>query len=317
MDSVRRKDGGGDNSGVYSMPGTPVFVGRTRVVKGRFDQTILLPKKVMFKVPGVKLVAYASDGARCGGGLIDSLVFDSTAAGKITDTEGPRIMVRPVAADGGGAEPAVGYTDKLVGPLPLGMEIGLYDESGIDVVGTGPDEGLTVEVPTVMSRWNINHKFRFVDGDYRKGTATLSFQEDELEEGTYSMNVTAQDLIGNVSRLTIDLEVVPDNLTDESLTLDHVFAYPNPFRVGEKTRFFFHHTNPYGDEMVTLRIYTLSGKLIKVFRGLRKGQEWRGVDEFGRRLGPNAYLYRVSVQVPGRQEPVESEIKKVVIHPPR
>jgi flagellar hook assembly protein FlgD len=169
-----------------------------------------------------------------------------------------------------------------------------------------------------MSRWNINHKFQFADGDYRKGTATLLFEEDDLEQDdTYTMTITAQDLIGNVSRLSVDLEVSPGNSIDGELSLDHVFTYPNPFRVGETTRFFFHHTKPYGDEEATIRIYTLSGKLVKVFRNARDGQEWNGTDAFGRRLGPNAYLYRVSVRMGEGRQTEESDIKKVVIHPPR
>ncbi|MBD3315162.1 MAG: hypothetical protein GF344_05200, partial [Chitinivibrionales bacterium] len=316
-DSVRRRDGGADNSVVYPMPGKPLFVGRTRVERGTFEQAVLLPKKVIFKKTGVKLVAYAWEGDHAGGGLVDSLLFDSTAMTDITDAEGPRIVVRSISDVEPDENPGVGYTDRIEGSLPLDIEIGVYDPSGVDVVGTNPDEGLTVEVPPLMSRWNINHKFQFADGDYRKGTAVLSLAEEEFDVGTYTMNLTAQDLVGNVSRLAVEVEVKTDDSFNQGLSLNHVFNYPNPFRVGERTRFFFNQTNSAGDETATIRIYTLSGKLIKVFRNARNGQEWNGTDAFGRRLSPNAYLYRVSVT--GRQtgEFTESDIKKVVIHPPR
>jgi hypothetical protein len=55
----------------------------------------------------------------------------------------------------------------VISLLPLKCEIELYDENGIDVTGTGPDEGLTMEIKGTLSRRNINHKFQFRDADFR------------------------------------------------------------------------------------------------------------------------------------------------------
>ncbi len=321
QDSARRKDGGAEDVS-YRLPGTPVFIARTGFSGGKFEQTIFLPRNLFFNTPGVKLVAYAWHGHSIGLGLKKDIVFSGTDPADVSDSTGPRIMVRPVYANQKWNTGA-GLTDRLVGMLPLECEINLYDESGIDVIGTGPDEGLTLEVAGAMMKQNINHKFLFDEGDFRNGSATVTFEEGDLEDGEHEMIVSAQDMLGNVSRASIVLEVVGMS----EFKLGHVFNYPNPFRMGQKTRFYFYPSNTYANDpsrpwygtiQASIRVYTLSGKLIQVIRDAGNGQEWDGRDRWGNQLAPNVYLYRVVVDVDMLevQRTERSPIKKLVIRPP-
>ena len=79
----------------------------------------------------------------------------------IDDTSGPRITIRPVYDNPEMASAGASFTDKIVSLLPLKCEIDFFDESGIDASGTGPDEGLTMEIKGTLSRRNINHRFQF------------------------------------------------------------------------------------------------------------------------------------------------------------
>ena len=322
QDSAKRKDGGAGNV-TYRLPGTPVFIGTTQFSGGRFEQNIFLPRNLFFNTSGVKLIAYAWQGAAIGVGIKSDIIFDGIETGAVSDTTGPSIMIRPVYGnrkwDGGAA-----FTDRIIGMLPLECEISLYDESGIDVAGVGPDEGLTVEVPGAFNRRNINHKFLFNEGDFRRGRATITLEEGDLAEGEHEMKISGQDLLGNISRICAIVEILPFS----QFKLGQVFNYPNPFRMGQTTRFFFSQSNTYANDpnkswygtiQATIKIYTLSGKLVRVLRDAANGQQWDGTDQYGRQLAPNVYLYRVVVDVnmPEVKKTEKSGIKKLVIRPPR
>jgi hypothetical protein len=303
---------------VYEIPGNPLFVGQTQVRAGQFEQVVLFPRNVAFDVPGVKLNAYVWRKGDIGTGHDASYIFDSTDAGSVDDTIGPVISVRPVYDDqefNGEAS----FTDALVSALPMSCEIHVYDGSGVDVVGAGPGEGLTLEIPGALSKRNINNTFQFDQGDYRRGKAPLVLEEEQINTGQYTMVITAQDLLGNMSTLSVDLEIV----SGVALNLNHVFNHPNPMRMRETTRFYFHTSHTADgwegtDADITLRIYTLSGKLIRLFRNPENGMEWDGTDQFGNVLSPNVYLYQVAAKsLTGLDRTEKSPIRKLVIHPPR
>lgn len=321
LDSARRKDGGDASNFTYSLPGSPVFVGKTKVVRGVFEQTVLLPRNVAFLKPGVRLTAYAWNGTNFAVGCRKNIIFNGTDTLISDDGEGPRLAVRPVYrqtdwnAD-------VGFTDRIVTLLPAECEISVWDENGIDLTGTGPDEGLTLEVVGVVPRYHLNHIFVFGEGSYTQGTATVSFEQDEMPPGTYDMIVTACDLLGNTSKLTLQLDI----RSQVDFGLGHVFNYPNPVRMGMSTKIYFYHPNTadeylYGLVEATVKIYTLSGKLIRILpdsrvKQVQNGVEWDLRDARGRRVTPNIYLYRVIVESKGLMKTVESPIKKIVVHPP-
>ena len=72
----------------------------------------------------------------------------------------------------------------------------------------------------------------------------------------------------------------------------------------------------------SIKIFTLSGKLVKVFPDAINGQPWDLTDQRGNRLPPNVYLYQVTAKMigggmTGNEKIVKSPIRKLVIHPPR
>ncbi|MBD3322815.1 MAG: hypothetical protein GF350_17075, partial [Chitinivibrionales bacterium] len=317
-EDARRKDNMPEDVS-YELPGTPLFSGTTPVTGGVFSQEILLPRRMTFNTPGAKMIAYAWHGEEAGTGHDDDFIFSGTVPTAIADSSGPRISIRPVYHDGTRNATAT-FADEIITSLPIDLEIELYDKSGIDVVGTGPDEGLTFEIPGEKPMQNINHKFQFEEGDYRTGVATISFEEDEIEPGAYELKIGARDLLGFSSNETFSFEIAPK----EEFRLGHVFNYPNPVRAGETTRFFFYSSSPSrpwsenDGVFVTIKIYTLSGKLIKIIKNAYNGVEWNAADEFGRELSPNIYLYQISAEAPFIQnENEKSAIQKLVIHPPR
>jgi hypothetical protein len=322
-DSTKRKDGG-IGEVTYSLPGNPVFIGATQVTAGRFEQRMLLPRRLAFEKSGVALKAYAwgrdslgtNPQVSIGKGYKGNIIFSGSEATTVGDTTGPRISVRCIYDEAGGNSGG-GTIGTLAGRLPLEMEIRVYDESGIDMSGTGPDEGLTWEVPGVFSKRNINHQFLFDQGDYRRGAASQVINKGAIEPGSYLLNISAQDLLGNSTRIQATLEIADAR----EFRLGQVFNYPNPMRMGGRTRFFFAHTATATvgtDVSVTIKMYTLSGRLVRVINHAINGQEWDGTDQHGRQLSPNVYLYRISAleRDPSVEKRERSPVKKLVIYPP-
>jgi hypothetical protein len=323
-----RKDNG-QNLGLglsyasYKMPGAPIFAGQAQVVNGTFEQRILMPKNVTFDLNGANLTAYAWDGPVVALGNKKDFLFHGFDKSSVTDTTGPTISVRPVYKSGSAdADASAGkgasFTDRLTAPLPLTIEIMLFDSNGIDIVSTGPDEGLTFEVPGVVARKNINYKFQFSQGDYRRGEAGWTFNEGTMSPGTYTIQVSSQDLLGNASRKSIALEIT----APLELALYHVFNYPNPMRMGDSCRFYFDLSKTVNQSVedrvkVSIRLFTLSGRLVRVFNDVKRGEVFNGKDNFNNRLSPGVYLYQMIAEDKLQQKVVKSKIEKLAINPPR
>ncbi|HMD67393.1 MAG TPA: C25 family cysteine peptidase, partial [Chitinivibrionales bacterium] len=320
---TKRKDGGADTNFTYEMPGAPIFAGQTQIVNGTLEQHILLPKNVTFNTLGIRLTGYGWLGNSVALGCNKGFIFHGFASTKITDTVGPSISVRPVYQGGSSTAVAASSTgasstDKITAPLPLTIEIMLFDSSGIDAVSTGPDQGITFEVPGIIARTNIDHKFQFGQGDYRRGTASWTFDAGTMTPGSYTMNITAQDLLGNVAKRSVALDVI----AQEDLALYHVFTYPNPVAMGQSSSFYYDlsKTVTVSDQdrvVVTIRLFTLSGRLVRVFKDAKRGELFDGRDNFGNRLSPGVYLYQVIAVDKLNQKVVKSGIEKLAINPPR
>ncbi len=304
-------------------PGAPIFAGQTQIVSGTLNQHILLPKNVTFNTPGIRLTGYGWLGDSVALGSNSGFIFHGFSSTKISDTVGPAISVRPVyqggtATSAAASSTGASFTDKITAPLPLTIEIMLFDSSGIDAVSTGPDEGITFEVPGIVARTNIDHKFQFGQGDYRRGTASWTFDAGTMTPGSYSMNITAQDLLGNVAKRSVAFDVI----AQEDLALYHVFTYPNPMAMGQSSSFYYDLSktvtvNDQDQVVVSIRLFTLSGRLVRVFKDARRGELFDGRDNFGNRLSPGVYLYQVIAVDKLNQKVVKSGIEKLAINPPR
>ena len=100
------------------------------------------------------------------------------------------------------------------------------------------------------------------------------------------------------------------------MSLSRVLNYPNPFTT--KTSFFFEHNLSCQTLKVDIRIFTVSGKLIKTINqylncdGFRQdGIQWDGRDDYGDSIGKGVYLYRLKVSSLNGQS--AEKIEKLVI----
>ena len=89
-------------------------------------------------------------------------------------------------------------------------------------------------------------------------------------------------------------------------------------KMGGATKFYFNLSKTSGVTS-TIKLYTLSGKLIRVFYGAHSGEVFDGRDQMGNLLGPKTYLYQVIAEdnSQSQQKTVKSGIQKLAVHPPR
>jgi len=127
--------------------------------------------------------------------------------------------------------------------------------------------------------------------------ATIDYYP-ELESGEYILYVQAEDVSGNLSG-DQDVEV-RFNVIEES-QVSNVLNNPNPFSTS--TQFVFTLTGLDVPEVFTIRIMTVTGKVVREITkeelgnlriGLNRTEyKWNGTDEYGSKLANGVYLYRV------------------------
>jgi len=134
-----------------------------------------------------------------------------------------------------------------------------------------------------------------------KNRFRISYTPDYTEDGKYHLLIQARDKSGNLSGSN-DYEITFEVINKSAIT--QVINYPNPFTT--KTRFVFTLTGARIPDVFTIRIYTVSGKIVKEIHKQELGNihignnitdyYWDGTDNFGSRLANGVYFYQVTVK---------------------
>ncbi len=319
-----RKDGGTNQSIRYTLPGQAVFSAQTEIHNDSFSIPVSIPKNVVYDVAGAKLTAFAWDAQRetYAAGFREDILFHGTATSQVNDTAGPTITLRPLYYNTNRNMDGA-LEDNITASLPFQLEVTVSDPNGIDLSGTGPGEGVQIEIPGLLGRQNINGKLQLSNDDYNTAEGVIGFDKNQTEPGTYALNAHASDLLGNATHKRSTLEIVPN----DTLRITRVLNYPNPMRLDATTRFFIYTSSPSTQWAETynysysISVYTLTGKRVWHATRDRVPIVWDGKDRFGNKLAPDVYLYKVKVtdKTTSQIEPrtKESTLHKLVIVPPK
>ena len=133
---------------------------------------------------------------------------------------------------------------------------------------------------------------------------TVEYNPGRLDDGTYTLRITATDKSGNSAGeepFLISFEVVNES------AITNFYPYPNPFSTS--TRFIFTLTGTQVPDDLMIQIMTVSGKVVReitteeigpVHIGNNMTQyAWDGRDEFGDKLANGVYLYKVFARING------------------
>lgn len=135
----------------------------------------------------------------------------------------------------------------------------------------------------------------------QRNEAKISLQREFLENGTYQLQVQAEDKSGNDAgdyTYTVDFEIIREN------RVSNVLNYPNPFSTS--TQFVFTLTGEEVPQDMMIQIMTVSGQVIREIDMAELGEirigrnisefRWDGTDQFGDKLANGVYLYRVMIR---------------------
>ncbi|MBO7499955.1 MAG: hypothetical protein J6T45_01215 [Fibrobacterales bacterium] len=274
---------GEDVSWTVREQGNVLLGSHEKIRGGKFSATFVAPRKLSFGDTNSVLRAYVwSGGERIrGGSVVGGIPVRGTSAwaDSIDDSEPPTVRAR--LCD----QAAAGW----LGPeaelqLPACLEFEVTDATGVDQSAL-PDEGVTLEL---VGMEKIHHPL-FTE---QSGTRVLfrKLIPEERPDGRIVARVRAQDVVGNVVEKEWKIragEKLEDGLFD-------VHNAPNPMKNRTTFRFKLGSTSP---AEVSIRIYSTSGKLLRVIRRAVSGvTTWDGRDAWGNKLANGLYYYQVNAK---------------------
>lgn len=306
-EDVNTRNNTGLGSHQYTAFNKVLFSGSDSVVNGRFSFTAPVPMDISYSDEQGLLSFFAVDSSflRSAQGRYENFTVGGTAQDVVNDGIGPDIKLYlndPSFVDG----------DEVNSTPCLWVE--LYDENGINTVGTGVGHDITAMIDNSPHHtYNLNSMFVPEVGDYKRGKIMLPL--NRLEPGEHTLVLRAWDLYNNSSVAKVSFVVNPD-LAPEFVQLK---VNPSPVVYGSGTTFELTHNRPQSELEVTIDIFNFQGQTLwsnttkSMCDGLVYTCSWDGTAQGGQPLATGVYLARAYIAVDGSESETRT-IKIVVIN---
>ena len=191
------------------------------------------------------------------------------------------------------------------------LVVKLDDTSGVNMSGNGiGHDMLAVLDGNVTESIVLNQYYQTEMDSYKKGY--IKYPMRDIPEGNHRLKVKVWDVFNNSSEQEISFQVARNS----KLELARVYNYPNPFV--NSTHFYFDHNENCTTLEVDVKIYSVSGKLVKTITKIEnqignrsQGIFWDGKDEYGSLLAKGVYVYIVYVK--DQNQNVKSKTERLVI----
>ena len=172
------------------------------------------------------------------------------------------------------------------------FEILIADESGIN-----PTTVQFAFGPTGNPLFPLSEDYYEFQFDVTQPTQAWIAFEPNLPNDEYQLQVLATDTSEN----TLESQIYHFHL-EEPVSITHLLNVPNPIR----TNTVFTYNLAQAPDQVTVKIYTVSGRLIRTIEdaSARRGYnetDWDARDENSERLANGVYFYKVIVETNGRK----------------
>lgn len=285
--------------------GETIFRGNASVENGKFEIEFVVPKDIRIPVGNGKASFYA---------LKNGVVLDDyTGDNKILRVGG---VNENAVQDNNPPTMQLYMNDEsfisggITNASPL-LLVNLEDDNGMNTASGIGHDMVAVLDGNENEPFVLNDYYETEPNNFRKGK--IKFPFNNLEKGVHTLTVKVFDVYNNMA--TSDIEFVVAG--NESLEIDRVLNYPNPFV--NYTEFWFQHNRPAEPLQVQVQILTVTGKIVKTINQiittdgfLSRDINWDGKDDFGDRIGKGVYIYKLKVKstLTGQQA---EKIEKLVI----
>ncbi len=278
-----------------------LYKGKAEIKNGEFEFTFMVPKDIDYTVGLGRISLYAQDGKTDAMGVYDSAKIGAINPSPPSDSKGPSVelFMNNENFNMGGTTDA--------NPRIYAV---LNDEYGINTVGNGIGHDITATLDNQTQ--NIFTLNDYYQGDLNNSASgKVIYPLYNIANGNHTLTFKVWDIFNNSSEAKTEFVVA----SEANIALNHVLNYPNPFTTN--TRFMFDHNQACNTLLVEIKVFTVSGKVVKQFNqiinceGYHEGIQWDGRDDFGDRLGRGVYLYKVKISdVDGKSA---EKIEKLVL----
>lgn len=188
----------------------------------------------------------------------------------------------------------------------------LEDENGMNTAGGIGHDMVAILDGDEMNPYILNDYYQTELDDYTNGKVSYPFRN--LEPGLHTITFKAWDVYNNMITAEIQFVVVGD----ETIQLENVLNYPNPFV--SYTEFWFSHNRPFEPLDVQVQVLTITGKVVWTKNQtittegfLSRDITWDGRDDFGDKIGKGVYIYKLTVKSSLTGKKAEKYEKLVVL----
>ena len=268
----------------YSFQGSILFRGQISIDGGRFEAQTVIPSDISYSNQQGKIELYFQGGGSDGLGYTRNVIVGGTDTNVTNNHVAPQISIFFDSRDFKNGD--------VVSANPT-MIVDLHAVNGLNLSDVAVGHSLEATFDGQESV-NLAPYYTGKLNSYQDGTVTYPVTSD-LSYGQHSVTVQAFDVFNNPAEesATFDVE------TDTTLSIRNVYNYPDPFRNG--TAFTFQRTAAGGagePVNVTIKVFTISGRLIKTIKAYGITDtfvkiDWDGLDDEGDRLANGVYLYKV------------------------
>jgi len=254
------------------------------VVNGIWSFEFIVPKDINYQYGYGKLSYYATDSILGDAtGVDEAIIVGGVSEYASIDFEGPSIQLFMNDTN----FVSGGYTNNSPELLAL-----LFDESGINTVGTGIGHDLTAVLDDdIWSQYILNDYYESDLNSFQSGK--LNYPFFDLPDGNHNVSFKAWDVHNNSSNVDIDFFVT----SSSELAIEHLFNYPNPS--SSFTNFVFEHNRPGEALSIIVDIFSLNGELIKTLSSEVLSTGFRDesiVWNISSDVSRGVYVYRLSVK---------------------
>lgn len=268
----------------YKVQNNVIYKGQTTVRNGEFSFSFVIPKDISYNIGKGRILYYAENGSEDANGFFEGFYIGGSSGGQVVDNEGPEIeLYMDDTSFQSGDETSQN-------PLLIAR---LFDENGINTVGSGIGHDITAVLNEDYSKVYILNEFYKSDQDeYRSGTIEFPFRN--LPPGEHSLKLKAWDVANNSTEAEIKFVVTGDFM------IESVTNYPNPLT--DHTYFVFTHNQPDATFRTLIEIFDMTGKRVDMVQVTTSSSgktstplRW-SPGEKGLRLRGGVYPFRITIR---------------------
>ena len=275
------------NSIDFKLRKSILYKGISTVSNGNFSFEFIVPKDINYNYGDGKISYYFANDTTDGSGYTEKIIVGGSSNSPNNDNNGPEINLY------------MNDSNFIFGGLTdenPKIYASVSDENGINTSGTSLGHDISAVLDgNYANPILLNDFYVAALNNYKKGE--IRYPLSELEDGNHTLSLKVWDVNNNSGKSYTEFVVA----SNAKLAISNVYNYPNPFTT--KTNFLFEHNKMNQNLEVLLRIYTISGKLIKTIEadvislGNNKStpMEWDGLDDFGDKIGRGVYIYQLEV----------------------